>query len=199
VSEKPSVRNRNLTQDEAFEEYLVYQIRLFEYMQMFQIELDIVEGRYQPSVLGHARAEFATTVRNYLTGIFASLMDKQGEALNVFDVWAELYPEDRKAEIVRVWKAIEPNVKTIMEFRNNVSFHINKSLAEYLKVRGDFYEKRREVVKAMQEFLSLAATLMKAQSTIPDFEARLDRTLKKKLPDESPEKLQRLKEYFIVG
>lgn len=106
------MRNRRLSQDEAYEEYLVYQIRLFEYSEMFQIELDICEGRYEPTILGHGRAEFATTVRNYLTGIFASLMDRQGGALNVFAVWVELYPEDQKAEIVRVWKAIEPNVRT---------------------------------------------------------------------------------------
>lgn len=193
------MRNRNLTQDEAFEEYLVYQIRLFEYMQMFQIELDILEERYQPKVLGHGRAEFATTVRNYLTGIFASLMDKQGKALNVFDVWVQLYPDGRKAEIVRVWKAIEPTVTTITEFRNNVAFHTNKSLVEYLKIRGDFYEKRGEVVKAMQEFWGLAATLMKAQRTIQDFETRLDRTLKRSFPNESPEKLKCLKEYFVIG
>lgn len=193
------MRNRKLTQDEAFEEYLVYQIRLFEYIEMFQIELDICEGRYKPTILGHGRAEFATTVRNCLTGMFASLMDKQGDAIDVFDVWAELYPEDRKAEIVRVWKAIEPNVKTIREFRNNVAFHTNKSLAEYLRVRGNFNDQRAEVVKAMQEFFGLAATLMKAQRTIPNFEERLDFTLKKKFPEVGAGKLQRLKEYFIVA
>ena len=127
-------------------------------------------------------------------------MDMPGDSLNVFDIWVELYPKDGKAEIVRVWKAIESTVKLIRAYRNNVAFHTNKSLGRYLKARGSPYGKKgQEVVKAMQTFFGLAATLIRAQRTIPDFEARLDRVLKKNLPDESPGKLQRLKEYFVVS
>jgi len=193
------VRDRNLSQDQAFEEYLVYQIRLFEYFQLFQIELDIIEGRYQPRVLAHDPVEIATTVRIFLTGIFASMMDKPRKALNIFDVWVALYPEEWKPEILRVWRAIQPAVEMIMEYRNEVAFHANKSLGEYLRARGNFHENRGQVIQAMQEFLDLAARLMKAQGAIPDFEARLDRTLTKNFPDQSPEKLQRLKEYFVKG
>jgi hypothetical protein len=192
------VRNRTLTQDEAFEEYLVYQIRFFEYMEMFQIELDICEGRYAPKVLGHGKAEFATTVRTYLTGIFASMMDVPKGSLNVFNVWLALYPADRKNEIVKVWNSIGSIMGTIREYRNKVSFHATKSLKEYLNVRGAFFANRSEVIKAIQEFWNLAERLMRTQGTIPDFEARLDRTLRKSFPRENPEKLQQLKDYFIV-
>ncbi len=193
------MRNRKLTQDEAFEEYLVYQIRIFEYMEMFQIELDICEGKYEPKVLGHGRAEFASTVRIYLTGIFASMVDVPKESLNVFDVWLALYPEDRKAEIVKVWKDIESTMDAIREYRNKVAFHATKSLKEYLTVRGGFSANRGEVIKAMQQFFDLAATLIRAQGTMPDFETRLDRVLKKSFPGQSPEKLQQLRQYFIVS
>ncbi|MGO9273384.1 MAG: hypothetical protein ACLQOO_24625 [Terriglobia bacterium] len=193
------MRQRKLTPDEAFEEYLVYQIRLFEYMEMFQVELDICEGSYKPKVLGHGQAEFSTTVRTYLTGIFASMVDVPKGSLNVFDVWLALYPEDRKDEILRVWKAIESTVDAIREYRNKVAFHASKSLKEYLKVRGSFFANRKDVIKAMQEFLRLAETLMRAQGTILGFETRLDRALKTNFPDENAEKLQQLKQYFIIG
>jgi hypothetical protein len=197
-SQVNDVRNRKLDPDQAFEEYLVYQLRLFEYLQMFQIGLDIIEGRYKPeSALGHGPDDFGTTVRGCVAGLFASLMDKQGDALNVFDVWAELYPEDCRAEILGVWKAIKSTVKIIRAYRNNVAFHANKKLKEYLKGRGGFYERRGEVVEAMQQFWGLAAKLIKEQRRIPDFERRLDGTLKKNLPDASPEKLRKLKDYFI--
>ena len=96
-------------------------------------------------------------------------------------------------------KAIEPNLEIIRNYRNNVAFHANMKLREYVLAIKDFRERRSDVVPAIQRFLELAEKLMKEQGRIPDCESRLDRTLKKKFPEKSPEELQRLKEYFIVA
>lgn len=192
------MRNRKLGQEEAFEEYLVYQIRVLELLEIFQIEIDIIEGRYEPRMLGHGRDEFMTTIRTYWTGLFASLIDKNKDSLNVFDVWKELYP-DRTEEIEAVWEKLKGVVEAIRAFRNNVAFHVNSSLKAYMRVRGDFYDNRKEVVAAVQEFLGLATLLMREQREIPDFEARVDRTLNACFPGENPEKIRRLKEYLILA
>lgn len=53
------MRNRKLTQEEAFEEYLIYQIRLFEFAEMFQVANDILGGvtSQQLSVVGQESSE----------------------------------------------------------------------------------------------------------------------------------------------
>lgn len=187
--------NRKLNSDEAFEAYLVYYLRVREYLQMFQILLDIQEHRYCPVSSGPESP--ATTVLTYVTGIFASLMDKARKALNVFDVWEALYPSDLQAEIVDVRKAIEPAVRIIKNYRDNVAFHANMNLKQYIQAMRDFRDQRINVVPAMQKFLDLAIKLFTEQGRIPDYGSRLERVLKNISPDAGPEKIQRLKEYFI--
>jgi hypothetical protein len=189
------VSNRKLKSDEAFEAYLVYQVRVMEFFQIFQILLDIQNGTYCPERQGPEPP--ATTVLTYVTGIFVSLVDTQKQALNVFDVWQALYPPHLQAEIIGVRKAIDPTLNIIRDYRNNVAFHANMKLKEYVKAMQDFRNHRGNVVAAIQEFLSLAEKLMKEQGRIPDYESRLDSALRSISPNASPEKLQTLKEYFI--
>ena len=123
--------------------------------------LDIKDGKYKPeSLLGHGSIEFANTLRNLSYGLFASLIDPENMAVNVFDVWVVLYPEKEK-RIVDVWKRVEPYIQLIRDFRNDVAFHANKNLGRYLRTRGSFHEKRAEIIAAMQEFWGLAAELIK--------------------------------------
>jgi hypothetical protein len=185
---------RKLKSDEAFEAYLVYQFRVREFLQIFQILRDIQEGRYLPERSGPESP--ATTVLTYVTGIFASLVDTQRQALNVFEVWQALYPADMQVEIIEARKAIEPNLKIIRNYRNNVAFHANVKLGGYVMAMNDFRERRGDVAPAIQRFLELAEKLMKEQGRIPDFENRLDCALKSISPNASTEKLHTLKEYF---
>ena len=187
--------NRKLKSDEAFEAYLVYQFRVREFLQMYQILRDIQERKYSPERSGPECP--ATTVLTYVTGIFVSLVDTQKQALNVFEVWEALYPPDMQDEIIGVRKAIEPNLGIIRRYRNNVAFHANMSLKKYVKAMQDFRNHRGNVVAAIQQFLGLAEKLMNERGKIPDYESRLDSALKSISPNASPEKLQTLKEYFV--
>jgi len=195
---KIQMRDRRLTRPEALEEYLVYQIRLYEYLHCFQIMLDIMDGKYKPeSSLGHGPTEFIGTLRNTSTGLFASLMDPQNMALDVFDVWIVLYPE-KEARIIEVWKKVEPHIQLIRDFRNDVAFHANKNLRRYFETRRLFNAKRKEVVVAMQEFWGLAAELIKEQDkALPKFRDEIEPFLKKAFPEASGENIERLKDYFI--
>jgi hypothetical protein len=192
------MRDRKLTRAEAVEEYLVYQIRLFDYLHCFQAALDIKDGKYKPeSVLGHGPVEFASTFCNLSLGLFASLMDPQNMALDVFDVWVVLYPE-KEAKIIEVWKEIEPHIQLVRDFRNDVAFHANKNLRRYLETRGSFFDKRAKVMVAMQVFWGLAAELIKDQhKALPDFDNEIDPILKKAVPGASREQIDNLKSVFI--
>ena len=192
------MRDRKLTRAEALEEYLVYQIRLFEYLNCFQAALDIKDEKYKPQPsLGQELTQVVATFRNLSFGLFASLMDPQNMALDVFDVWVVLYPE-KEAKIVDTWKKVEPYIQIIRDFRNDVAFHANKNLRRYLQTRGSFFEKRAEITGAMQEFWSLAAELIKEQhKVLPNFDSEIEPILKKAVPDASQEQLGALKSIFI--
>src|SRR5229473_4388584 len=137
------MRDRKLTRTEALEEYLVYLIRLYEYIHTFKVVLDIEDGKYKPEpLLGHGPDEFQGTLRSLSYGLFASLMDAQKMALDVFDVWVVLYPKDEE-RIVATWKKIEPYIQLIRDFRNDVAFHANKNPRRYFDTRRLFREKRQ--------------------------------------------------------
>jgi hypothetical protein len=194
------MRNRKLTRAEALEEYLVYQIRLIEALQCVQMVSDIVTGKYKPepeNPRGSGPDEFRSTLFNLTIGLFASLMDPQDVAVNVFDVWVVLYPE-KQQRILEVWKKIEPHIQLIRAFRNDVAFHANKNFRRYLNTRGLFEVKKAEMMPAVGEFWVLAGQLMREQSkALPDFANDIDPILQKAVPRASREQIDRLKSIFI--
>jgi hypothetical protein len=130
-------------------------------------------------------------------GLFASLMDPQDMAVNVFDVWVVLYPE-KQQRILEVWKMIEPHIQLIRDFRNDVAFHANKNFRRYLNTRWLFEVKKAEMMPAVGEFWILAGQLMREQSkALPDFADDIDPILQKAVPGASREQIDRLKSIFI--
>lgn len=128
---------------------------------MVQIATDILDGRYKPkNPLGHGPDEFVRSVGNAFIGLFASLMDRHAEALNVFDVWVALFPE-REKRIIETWETMEPHVELVRKYRNDVACHVNKDPRTYLSTRQEFHERRGEVVGAVIAFSKLAAELMR--------------------------------------
>jgi hypothetical protein len=191
------MRERKLTRDEALEEYLVYQIKLYEFLHMFQINVDLMKHKYAPeNALGHKAEDFFATTRVALYGLFSSLMDPQPHALNVFDVWVTLYPGE-EARICETWKAIEPHVQLMRDYRNDVSFHANKDLRRYFRTRSAFQDNAAALVPAMQQFWDLAAYLIRNQSeALPNFAKEIEPILRKVIADED---IEQAKAYFIVG
>jgi len=191
------MRERKLTRDEALGEYLVYQIKLYEFLHMFQINLDLMKHKYAPeNSLGHKTEDFFATTRVALYGLFASLMDPQPHALNVFDVWVALYPEE-EARIRETWRAIEPHVQLMRDYRNDISFHANKDLRRYFRTRSAFQGNADVLVPAMQQFWDLAAYLIRNQSkALPDFAREIEPILRKVIAEED---IEQAKGYFIVG
>jgi len=176
----------------------VYQIRLFEYLNCFEVVLDIKNGKYKPDFpLSRGAVKFGSTFENLTIGLFASLMDKHGAALNVFDVWKILYPE-KVQRIDEVWKKVEPHIKLIRQFRNDVAFHANKNLRRYFETYLSFHQKSTELAAAMREFGRLATELLKEEHTaLPDLGNEVDPILKKAFPGKSRQQIDRLKSIFL--
>jgi hypothetical protein len=192
------MRNRRLTRAEAVEEYLVYQIKLFEYLNCCQAVLDIKTGKYKPEFpLSRGAVKFGSTFENLTFGLFASLVDPVKMSLNVFDVWVVLYP-GKAQRIVQVWKKVEPHIKLIRQFRNDVAFHANKNLRRYFETYLSFHQKSTELAAAMREFLRLATELLKEEHTaLPDLGNEIDPILKKAFPGKSRQQIDRLKSIFL--
>jgi hypothetical protein len=192
------LRGRKLTRSEALEEYLVYQIRIFEFLQLHQMVSEIAEGKYSPTnLIGHSPDDFQRTLRNLTFGLFDSLMDRQKDAIDVFDVWMQLFPA-REAEIRNTWTVIQPHMEVVHSFRNKVAFHANKKLACYLDTRRSLNEKRTEIWGAIQAFVTLAVKLFRDQPiALPDLAAEIEPILRKALGNPTGEQLEAAKDYFV--
>jgi hypothetical protein len=194
------MRGRKLSQAEALEEYALYRIRLFEYLDIFQVVADIMDGRYSPKTdLGHGPKQFISALKTFLTGLFASLIDQNRRAINVFDVWVALFPQNED-RILAVWREIEPLEDLIKDYRNKVAFHVENKIGAYLRTRSQFYRYRKEIASAMQAFFGLSAELMKAEpNNLPGFRGELDGVLRREFPDETNENIEKLIDYVIEG
>jgi hypothetical protein len=174
------MRNRKLTHEEAIEEYVIYRLRTCEFLRIFQIALDIIDDTYKPrDPLGHGAGEFIGNLRAVSAGLFASLIDKHTDALNVFDVWLALFP-GKKDRIDETWRKIEPQIDLIRDHRNHIAFHANKDPGVYFETYYRFKEKSAEITTAMQEFWKLAVELMNDEgNTLPDLRKEIEPVLKK--------------------
>jgi uncharacterized protein YaaR (DUF327 family) len=194
------MRQRKLTRDKAIEEYLIYRRRIREFLDMAQMRKDIEEHKYEPrDLLGRGPGRFAELVSDCLMGLFASLMDRQADALNVFDVWVVLFSKKRD-KIEGTWKKIEPHVELIREYRNNVVAHASKNLRRHVETRSRFDQRRHGIIKGMHQFLPLAAELMRDEATaLPDLRAEADPILRKLFPNQRDRWIQQLADYCLAA
>ena len=139
--------------------YLVYRQRILEFLHLFLLwEAMQAAGKPPQNVMGHGADDFANTLRTATIGWLASLVDKDGSALNVFDLWLKIFPE-RSADIVRVRDEIRPHLKLLTYFRNNTAFHANKSVNRHVQVRQAI--RNPAMSKATQSFLGLCIDLLR--------------------------------------
>jgi len=188
------MRGRKLSQAEALEEYALYRIRVFEYLHVFQIIIDIMDGQYCPKdTMGHGRKQYIGTLKDSATGLFVSMMDRDKRAIDVFDVWLALFPQHEE-RIQAVWGEIEPLEGLLRDYRNKVACHVENDIGSYLRTRSALYEQRKEVAKAMQGFMGLARDLADV-SSLPSFREGVEAKLKKEFPESNS--VDRLVDYIV--
>ncbi|MFZ0960660.1 MAG: hypothetical protein WAO35_07115 [Terriglobia bacterium] len=183
------MRERNLTREKALEEYLIYRVRLRELLDMGHIAKGIK--------CLHAPEAFSDTVGHALIGLFASLIDRQNSALNIFDVWLVLFPE-KKDRIAETWERAKPHVQLIRDFRNDIACHANKDLRRYIETVVKFHDGQAGIVKAMQEVAKLAAELMRDETnTLPNLRSEIAAILRARFPNLGEEQLAPVVDYFM--
>jgi hypothetical protein len=157
-----NLRNRKLTRKQALREYPMYKIRLWEFLIHSNVFIDIVEGHYVPL----NPAETRDIVRNLQLGLFCSLFDSNGDAINVFDMWVALHPT-LKDEIVGVWKKIEPLAATVRKYRGTITFHMTNDPADFVHRWEAFWNQEfiEEFSEAQRVFLVLNKKLAEMEST----------------------------------
>jgi hypothetical protein len=200
------MRHRNLSRDEALEEYLIYRKRVRELLDMRQISRDITGGKYKPrDFLGRGPERFSHAVGNAIMALFASLLDPQNHALNVFDVWLALFPA-RRDKINHTWGLVKPHIQLIRNYRNDIASHANKSIRRQAETYLNHHKYLDEVVRAMQNVSQLAADLMRDEPTaLPNLRAETEPIIERALaplvgnlgPSPQPEVLEALKTYFF--
>ena len=200
------MRHRNLSRERALEEYLVYRKRVRELLDMAQIARDIKGRKYEPrDMLGRGPERFSQAVGNAIVGLFASLLDQQNHALNVFDVWFALFPE-KKSKIIETWQAVKPHVQLIRNYRNDISCHANKSLRQHAETYLKHHKHLDQIVEAMQKISQLAAELMRDEAerlpnlrveTEPILNAALAPVVRDLPLDQQLVLLENLKNYFF--
>ena len=183
-----------LSREQAIEQYALYKFRLYDYLRTFQVLIVIKDGRYVPKdEMGHGKEYYISTLRDSLTGLLVSMFDKDRRALNVFDVWEKLFPE-KTDQIDLVRRQIGEVEQVLRDYRNKVSFHVEADIREYLRTRGEFQERSKEIVAAMQAFGDLAKeTLLAESTTLSEYRAELDTILRKEFPNAG--KIEELLDY----
>ncbi len=192
------MRERNLSRPEALEEYLVYRRRLRELLDIVQIARDIKTRKYKPrDFLGRGPKRFSDTVADAIIGLFASLMDPQDHALNVFDVWLFLFPE-RRDRITNTWRRVKPHVQLVRRYRNDVVCHANKNVHRYIETRLRLNENLAQIHDAMQAVIGLAAELRRDEPVVlPNLREEVDPILGRMFPELGKEQITGLKDYFL--
>lgn len=159
---------RILSKEQALEQLIVCRLRLGEALHFFTLWDHIHRGvaniSYTPIEIPE---DYLTTLRTAFLSWLASLIDKSSNAVNVFDVWAALFPSERP-RIDKLWTEHKQAFELLRNFRNTTGFHGNRAISEHLKVREAVLNSA-EVVKASQEFLNLAASMIRLERQSDQF------------------------------
>jgi hypothetical protein len=172
---------------DALRRYAVYRIKVMEFLDLNALRDGLLKG--QINYAGQLRPPIfmAQSVRTVILSYFALFVDKNG--MNVIELWKELFP-NHKQLVEEVWGRIEPEWKTIREFRDRAGFHADKPM-KFFAARYKV-NKSTTLDKAVGEFIALVRFFLKAEDRgeLPDFEEELD-SLLKDLEAAQPEKYQR--------
>lgn len=145
------MRKRKLAYEDVVGESIVYAIRIRQFRDLVAAWTPYKDADQEDE----QRRDIAGTLKMATFVWFTSLMDTQGSAVNVFDVWVTLFPA-LENEIISVWQRIEPGVRDIKRIRDKTGAHGTKSLTEYIRVRRTPLDTTKAMTVTIEEFLGLA-------------------------------------------
>jgi hypothetical protein len=154
------VQHRKLSRSEAVEQYLISLLKLDELLQLNLLWTVIKEHQHQRSATDAdvrlVRAGPAVVVAMFAW--FDSLVDRTAKALNMFDVWASLFPE--QIERIRdLQNRFQTELALIRRFRTITGSHAHNRLREHIAVRKELNAKIVEVGQAIASVMQLGIEL----------------------------------------
>jgi hypothetical protein len=163
------MNQRTLSKTEALQQLIICRQRLAEALHLFTLLDDLSMGRLTPSYdATEKQADYFETLRTAYFSWLASLIDKSRGAINVFDVWAALFPPEA-ARIGEVWNRNKHGFELLREFRNVTGFHGSNDLKDHIRIRSRV-QGSDEVRKAAQEFFGLATDMVRLERQGSEFQ-----------------------------
>lgn len=152
------------------EEFLLFVRRCYQFHHVYTIYLDLLSGRYTPSVgyraLEDAEAnwtlpgEMGPTVMFILYAFFYSLIEDSEDGLDAFRIWRLRFPEESTA--INALEAQVALLRSVLRvFRNRLGFHGSRSQKH--EQRGyDLFANQSgtKMLETIRVFKSLNAALL---------------------------------------
>ena len=174
------MQGRLMSRDKAIEQYLISRMKLEEWLLLFNLVKAANEGRiHDPGYVLFPGVDFGPALFRLAIAWFSTLVDKHKDAINVFDVWSELFRAENQ-EITEVKALFDGQLARIRALRDKVVFHGEKSIVNYFRALIEFDKHKDEVAEPLARFGKLAEKLVRSeQSEIPDLREKAEMFLVK--------------------
>jgi hypothetical protein len=150
------------------EQFLILDVRLGQFLNLWTVVEDYMTGRYIPSVERklidendyRSAASFPWTFVSLLYSFFFSLVDTHPKGLNAFRIWRARFPSELPA-IEAVEFRVQDILPELKKYRNKLGFHGSQSFDEE-EVGYELLD-RHGIVKVLnvaQHFISLAMSFL---------------------------------------
>jgi hypothetical protein len=161
----------------ALRRYLVFRVKVIEFLDIVALWHDLTQGRPWPHVPASRKPrDFADSLRTVLLSWFALFIDKSKDGMDVIELWKQLFPS-RRTQIEGAWCRMKPAWDILRTFRDRAGFHADKPVA-FFKARREILMQQKTVMAALREFQRLLGSLLRAEATeLPDFRGAVDEFL----------------------
>lgn len=157
----------------VLDSYLAARHRLMQFIHQTLIMVHLKEKRIVPeNIMGSEFDDFFEVLQDAQIGYFATLMDKNASAVDILYLWKKLFPQF-KEEIDTFEQSSRPIMKLVHDYRDNVSFHCNKSLERQIRLRIQKIENAKKISETIQNCFDLAIKTIKVEHQLPDLAGRL--------------------------
>ncbi len=184
--------------ERLLDSYLAARHRIKNFIAITQIYHDfVVAGRFPENTLGLEHSDYARVLRDMWVGYFVSLIDKTSGGTNILTLWKTLFPD--KVDRIELWERNSKECLAIFrKYRNECSFHANKSLVRQIKTYGEYSNAKKAGTKVIQAFNEIAIEIVAEDTKIEGFAGRIEsysRELTPQWPAFTPEFLSQ----YIFG
>jgi hypothetical protein len=141
------------------EEFGIFALRLFHFMNLWTIYTDLLKQKYLPS-LDNDDYPVRMTMMFIVYAYFYSLVEDSSDGVNGFRVCRQNFPEETAA-IAAVEGRVKPFLVQLRVFRNRMGFHGSRTTS-HESAAFDLFNKHSgmELLEAMKAFKAMSAAFL---------------------------------------